>query len=282
VSDKPAKPAPPVAETPPTPLRGAWQPFTFRGVAAFARAGYGRLFVVQLLTASLVAASVVWFLGHCYAPVITQAAQKLPDAAGITNGQLAGFDALEISETKFLSVAFAPDEEAELDRSADVQIVFRKDRIIVSSLLSSVLGSLELSYAAVNNLDMSRAQLEPLWGAWRPVLLVGVGIAVVLCLMLLWLVLALVYAPAAKLIAWLCDRDLTWAGSWRLAGAALLPGAVLVAAAIVLYGWQVLDVFGLGWLEMVHLLIGWVYLVTAPIFAPRLTAAVVKPNPFVS
>ena len=283
MSDEPARPltAPaPVSELSPAAPRGAWQPFTFRGVAALARAPYGRLFVVQFLTALLVAASVVWFLGRCYVPVITQAAQKLPEAAGITNGFLTGFKELEISETKFLSIAFTADPEAELDRSADVQVAFRDDRWVVSSLLSSELGSLELPYGPDNHWDLSRAQLEPLWGAWRPVLLVGVGFAVILWLLLLWLALAVVYAPAAKLVAWLFDRELTWAGSWRLAAAALLPGAVMVALALWLYGCQILDVFGLGWLEIVHLLVGWVYLLAAPIFAPRLTSEPMKANPF--
>jgi hypothetical protein len=229
-----------------------------------------------------VAASVVWFLGRCYVPVITQAAQKLPESGAITNGQLAGFGDLEISETKFLSIAFAPDPEAELDRSADVQVVLGADRVVISSLLSSEMGSFEFDYGTADNLDLSRAQLEPLWGAWRPVLLVGVGVTVALGLMLIWWALAALYAPVAKLIAWLGDRDMTWAGSWRLASAALIPGAVLMAVATILYGSQVLDVFGLGWLEIVHLLVGWVYLLAAPVFAPRLSRGPLKPNPFIS
>ena len=251
-------------------------------MAAFAEAPCGRLFVVQLLTAALVAASVVWFLGRCYAPIITQAVQKLPTGGAITNGLLTGFDDLEISETKFLSIAFASDPDPALDRSADVQVAFRDDRVVVSSLLSSEMGSFEIEYGTLNNWNLSRAQIEPLWGAWQPVLLVGVGVAVAFCLLLIWWALAIVYTPVAKLVAWLGDRDVTWAGSWRLASAALMPGAVLMAAAIVLYGSQLLDVFGLGWLEIVHLFVGGVYLMAAPMFAPRLTRGLLKPNPFTS
>ena len=40
----------------------AWEPFTPRGVAAFAGAGLGRLWLVQFVVAMLAAAAVVWFV----------------------------------------------------------------------------------------------------------------------------------------------------------------------------------------------------------------------------
>jgi hypothetical protein len=122
--------------------------------------------------------------------------------------------------------------------------------------------------------------LEPWWGAWRPVVLVAAGLAVVVWLLLVWTVLAWIYAPAAKLVAWFCDRQLTWPGAWRLAGAALLPGAVLMALGLVLYGGQMVDVFGLGYFGTVHFLVGWVYLLAAPVFAPRVSSSQIIRNPF--
>jgi hypothetical protein len=98
--------------------------------------------------------------------------------------------------------------------------------------------------------------------------------------LLLWSVLALIYAPAAKLAAWFWDRQLSWPGAWRLAGAALLPGAALLAAGVVLYGLQMVDFFGLGYFGTVHFLVGWVYLLAAPAFAPRLSSANINRNPF--
>jgi hypothetical protein len=107
-------------------------------------------------------------------------------------------------------------------------------------------------------------------------------LAVAVCLLPLWAVLAWVYAPAAKLIAWFCDRRLTWTGAWRLACAALLPGAVLLALGLVLYGLQMADVFGLGYFGTVHFLVGWVYLLAGPVFAPRLSSISSSRNPFQS
>jgi hypothetical protein len=248
-------------------------------VAAFAGAPWRRLFLAQTLTALLFAAGAVWFLGHCYAPVIAEEIQKMPEGAGLTNGQLAGIPGVQ-SETKFLSIAVAAEEDTELDHSADLEIVLRQDHVEVSSSLSSALGSLEFGYNNQSALDLSRSHLEPLWGAWRPVLLVAAGLAVAVCLLLLWVVLAWIYAPAAKLIAWFCDRQLTWPGAWRLACAALLPGALLLALGLVLYGSQMADIFGLGYFGTVHLLVGWVYLLAAPAFAPRLSSARINSNPF--
>src|SRR5260221_14485850 len=40
----------------------AWQPFTLRGVAAFARVSCPKLLLLQFIVALLAAATVVWFL----------------------------------------------------------------------------------------------------------------------------------------------------------------------------------------------------------------------------
>jgi len=249
-------------------------------VAAFAQTRWRRLFLAQAAVALLFAASAVWFAGHCYAPVVTQEIQKMPKGASLTRGQLAGLSGVQVSGTKFLSIAITTDDSAELDQSADLQIALRRDHVEISSILSSALGSLEFGYGRQSALDLSRTHLEPWWGAWRPVVLVAAGLAVAVGLILLWAVLAWVYAPAAKLAAWFFDRRLSWPGAWRLACAALLPGAVLLAPGLVLYGGQMVDVFGLGYFGTVHLLVGWVYLVAAPAFAPRLAGVPTKRNPF--
>ena len=206
-------------------------------------------------------------------PSSRKRSKKCPKGASLAGGQLAGLPGVQISETKLLSIAITADEDAELDQSADLQIVLRRDHLEISSILSSALGSVEFDYDSQSALDLSRSHLEPWWGAWRPVVLVAAGLAVVVWLLLVWTVLAWIYAPAAKLVAWFCDRQLSWPGAWRLACAALLPGAVLLALGLVLYGWQMVDVFGLGYFGTVHFLVGWVYLLAAPVFAPRLSSA---------
>jgi hypothetical protein len=279
-----AEKSPPTPTEPavPPPARIAWQPLTFGGVAAFANARWRRLLLAQGAVALLFGAAAVWFLGHRYAPVITDEFHKMPVAAGLAGGQLTGLGGVTISESKFLSIAITGNDNAELDQSADVQIALRRDHVEISSILSSALGSLEMDYPRGWTMDLSRPHLEPWWGAWRPVMLVAAGLAVAVWLLPLWWLLALVYAPAAKLMAWFLNRQLTWAGAWRLGCAALLPGAVLLAAGLVLYGGQMVDVFGLGYFGGVHLLVGWVYLLAAPAFAPRSSAQPARRNPFSS
>jgi hypothetical protein len=260
----------------------AWQPLTFGGVAAFARASGFRLLLAQAAVAVLAAAAVVWFLAQCYAPVVTEAIQKLPDGAGLTNGQLSGISGTRITETKFLSIAVTDDDQADLDQSADVQIALRKGHLEVSSLFSSALGLLEVDYSTNSSLDLSQSHLEPLRGAWQPVVLAGAGVCVVIVLPLIWAVLAVIYAPAAKFVAWFGDRQLSWAGAWRLACAAQMPGALLLTLGVLLYGRQTVDLIGLGYIESVHFLVSWAYLLVAPVFAPRLFSGQPGRNPFVS
>ena len=156
----------------------------------------------------------------------------------------------------------------------------RRDHLEISSILSSALGSLEFDYSRQSALDLSRSHLEPWWGAWRPVVLVVAGLAVAAGLLLVWSGLAWIYAPAAKLVAWFCDRRLSWPGAWRLAGAALLPGAVLMALGLVLYGWQWWMFLDLVILELsIYWPVGFTPL-AAPAFAPRLVSAEEIRNPF--
>jgi hypothetical protein len=98
--------------------------------------------------------------------------------------------------------------------------------------------------------------------------------------MLSWASLATVYFLVAWLVGFFANRDLSLPGSWRLAGAALMPGALLLSAAIVLYGWGALDLVRLAISAAVHLVMGWVYLFVSPLSLPRRQAAAAKENPF--
>jgi hypothetical protein len=258
----------------------AWQPFTFGGVAAFATAKWRRLLTAQAVAAVLFAGISVWFLGHCYAPVVTGEIHRMPKGAALASGQLTGVPDVSIYETKFLSIAITANDNADLDQGADVQIALRRDHVAISSMLSSAIGSVEMGYPRLLSVDLSRTHLEPWWGAWGPIVVVAAGLGMAVALVLLWVALAWVYAPGAKLAAWFFDRQLTWPGAWRLACAALLPGAVLLTAGVVMYGSRMVDVYGLCYFGGVHFLAGWVYLLAAPAFAPRLSAGPARRNPF--
>jgi hypothetical protein len=107
------------------------------------------------------------------------------------------------------------------------------------------------------------------------------GIAVVVWLLTSWLLLATLYCPVARIYAFFKDRQLTVLGSWKLASAALLPGALLTVAGIVLYGLGLIDLLEFLYLWVLHLLLGWVYLFVSPLRLPRASDAVSAPrDPF--
>lgn len=263
------------------PSPAAWQPFTFGGLAAFARAGLGRLLLAELVTAAVVAISVVAFLQRNYVPVISQAIAKMPENAAITNGEFIGYDQSFITGSKFLGIAVSPESTDQIGQSADIQIQFRPTDFRVGTVFRPNWGW-EFDYGPTTGLALGRPVLEPWWDAWRPVLLAGIGLAALLQMYVMWAGLALIYTVPSKLLALFADRDLPWFAAWKLASASMLPGAFLVVAGIYLYSAQVVDLIGLLYLWAAHLLTGCVYLVGGVLACPKLAPKHAKPNPFTS
>jgi hypothetical protein len=250
-------------------------------VAAFARAGLGRLLVAELVFAILAGGGVAGFVRRACSPAILQAIQKMPETAKITNGRLVGFDATIIGETKFLAIAFTPESSDQIGQSADIQFQFRPTDFRVGSVFRPDWGW-EFDYGPGTSLNLSRSNLEPWWGAWQPVLLAAVGVGIVALLFGIWAVLALIYTVPAILLALFGDRQLSWFGAWRMSVAAQLPGAFLMGIAIFLYGSQAVDLIGLAFFFVAHLLMGWIYVVGGAWASPRLHMTVIKQNPFIT
>ena len=81
------------------------------------------------------------------------------------------------------------------------------------------------------------------------------------------------------LISFFTNRDLGLAASWKLAGAALLPGALLLSLFIVAYDFGFCDLVQLCFAFGMHLMTGWIYLFVSPLFLNRALPAD-KKNPF--
>jgi hypothetical protein len=252
---------------------------TFGGVAAFAGARLGRLLAAELAAAIMVAACAVWFLHRAYCPVILQAIQKMPDTARVAQGALQGVPDTLIAESKFLAIAATPQSGGAIGQDADLQIELRQNDFCAGSVFWPDWGW-DFHYRRGLVFNLARSNLEPWWSAWQPVLLIATGATTVLCLLLAWTVLASIYMAPAKFIAWFADRYLSWGGAWRLASAALLPGAIMLTGAMVLYGWSVIDLVGLSFFVGLHIILGWVYLVGASCKVTRLFPAASKHNPF--
>jgi hypothetical protein len=257
----------------------AWQPLTFGGVAAFAGARLGRLLATELVAAIMVAASLVWFLHRAYCPVILHAIQEMPETARVADGALQGVPGPLIAESRFLAIAATPEPGRDIGQDADLQIQLRQNDLCAGSVFWPDWG-LEFSYGRGTAMNLARSNLEPWWSAWQPVLLAGTGVAAVLLLLLVWAALAAIYMAPAKFMAWFADRYLPWGGAWRLASAALLPGALVVMGAMILYGWSVIDLVGLSFFGAVHIIIGWIYLVGGSCKVTRVFPSDSNRNPF--
>ena len=258
----------------------AWQPFTFSGVANFSQATLSRLLLVQLLVALGVGATVTWFVDRNYAPIVVQAIQQLPEEARLRAGKMDGVLLPLVAEGKFLSLAVDLHPEGNLGRSADLQVELHESNIQIGSLFSSLTGVLSYEYPPNAEFPMSRSSLEPWWGAWHPIIYVSVLVATTAVLLVLWTVIATLYALPVRIMAYFADQHVSLGQCWLVAGAALMPGAFIMILAILLHGYQILDVIGLGVLTALHLVAGWVYALVSPWRMPRAKSLGPVVNPF--
>jgi hypothetical protein len=257
----------------------ALAPLTPRGVAAYAYASNGRLWLVQIVVSLIAAATVVWFLKTNWFPVVRDMFRQLPVGGEVRNQQLQwrGRSPLQLAESSFLALAVNLEDRVAVGGVADVQIEFRRTQLQCCSLL----GCFPINYPKDWIIAVDRSNLEPWWGAWEVPILAGVLIATVLALLLNWTVLTALYFPVIYFVGYLRDRELTWGGSWRMAGAGLMPGALFFTLGILLYGLEGLNLIHLGIIFLLHLVIGWVYLVLSPLFLRRWQALPSLPrNPF--
>jgi len=259
--------------------RFAWQPITPKGVATFARAPLSHLLTVQMLCALVFVAAELSFLDRAWFPVVTDAIRHLQPEGRIQSGVLdwGGIAASTLAENRFLSLAVDLPHEGTVRSPAHFQVEFGRTGLKIFS----VFGFVEAAYPARWTFAFNRPELEPAWGAWRPAFLAMAGLVTLAVLMAGWAIVALIYLGPVWVIGFLADRDLDLSACRRLAGAALMPGALLLSLGLVLYTLGILDLLQLGVVWALHLLAGWVYVCIAPFMVERPASAGAKAsNPF--
>jgi hypothetical protein len=255
-----------------------WEPFTPRGVAAFAHARLGRLLLVQFIVALLAAAAVAWFLHDSVFPVVRTAIQNLPATGEIRAAQLRwpGDSPRLLAAGRFLALDVDLDHSGKINSTADVQIELGRESVRIVALL----GYADFFYPSGVMISCNRTELEPLWGAWRAEVLFLAAAATVLGLLASWWLLASVYFLPVWTLGFFVNRDLNFHRSWKLSGAALLPGALLLAAGLLVYDFGAVDLVQLGFLFGAHLVLAWIYLLLSLLFLPGISAAAPGANPF--
>lgn len=254
------------------------EPFTPRGVAAFARAKFSHLFFAQCIFALVAAVVVMWFFyARCF-PVIQGAVENLPSDGQIQSGKLdwGGPSQQTLAEGGFLAFDVDLYHSGQFRSAADVQIEFGLESVQVFSLF----GYCEFFYPPQGFMQLNRPQLQPLWDAWRSIILFAIAAATFISLLLSWWILATLYFLPVWLIVFFTNRDLDLRASWKLSSAALLPGALLMILGIFLYGCGLLHLISFLFFFGAHFVLGWLYLFSALPFFSRLSAATPAGNPF--
>ena len=255
----------------------AWEPVTPRGVAAFARASLQRLLVVQGLVAALATSAVLWLLVDGIFPTIETAIDKLPATGEIRGATLDwhGDDPVLLAEGKILALSVDEDHGGALRSPADFQFEFGRKSVRAFSLF----GEAEMPYPPEYVVACNRPDARPAWGAWSPEILGVVAVGMFAGLLLLWTALATIYCLPVWLICFFTNRDLGLGASWKLAGAALMPGALLLSLFLVAYDFGWCDLVQLCFAFGMHLVTGWIYLFVSPLFLNRAVPGD-KKNPF--
>jgi len=162
-----------------------------------------------------------------------------------------------LASGSYLTFILAADDRADWAASSGLRFEFHKRNLQVCS----VFGCAVVDYPKDWKVEFQSPGIgamvgglgtDPAWnhsGRSRAGLLIG------------WALRASVFFWVVRLIAFFNDRDLKLAGSWRLAAATAMPGALLLTAGILLYGLGALDLIHLLILAVLRLVLGSVYLI---------------------
>lgn len=259
---------------------GAWQPLTPVGVAAFATAPLGRLVLTQTIFAVAAAIAIVWFLRSAWCPPITDAIEKLPMDGSIRLGTLdwRGERSELLGENRFLGFLVNLDPDGEQRSFADLRLEFSRRKVRTASIA----GHIDWSYPSQYSLRFNRAELQPLWGAWMPWVLLLCGMGVSVGLLLSWTVFSFVYAVPAYIACRAGKRAAGLFGCCKMAGAAQLPGALLLSVALLGYLYGALDLVRLGAAFVMHFALSWICLALAVLCLPKADSIASGSNPFAS
>jgi hypothetical protein len=254
------------------------EPFTPRGVAAFAGAGFGRLEAAQFVIALLAAIAVAYFFHSACFPAVQAVIDNLPMNGQIQSGRLVWAGGPQtLADGRFFAFDVDPDHSGQWrSATADFQVEFGSDTVRIMSLF----GYTDFSYPAGGTVPLNQPQLDPLWKAWRAGILFLIAIATVIILPVIWWLLAAIYFLPVWLMGYLANRDLNLKGSLKLSCAALLPGALLMTAAIFLYALGVLNLIPFLFVFAAHFVLQWLYLLFAVFFLPRVPVVTANRNPF--
>lgn len=256
----------------------ARQPFTFGGVARFARAKLGRLLLLAFAFGIISGVVVSWLAARAIAPVVDEAIANLPETGAIESGSLHWPERSGrlLAANAFVSVDVGLDQLPIEGAPVDFALQLRTNELLIKSLL----GTGTWAYPARLELELNRTALLPAWGAWRGPILAGLIPGTAIGLMVTWAALAMLYAFVPLFIAKSFGRDLGFLGAWKLAVAAQFPGSLLMAFALALYSTGQISLVFVVAMLLAHFVPTLAYLLISPFLVPKSEERDVEENPF--
>jgi hypothetical protein len=244
----------------------ARQPFTFGGVARFARAPVGRLFAVAAVFAVTSGIIVAWLVASAVAPVLDEAISKLPATGAIEGGKLVWPEQASrlLAANPFFSIEVDLDDAPMESAPVDFSVQIRTNELMVRSIL----GLGKVPYPPRNDVELNKTALMPVWGAWRAPLLLALIPGTAVMLMLLWALLGALYSVLPVAADAIFGRGIGLFPGWKLAVAAQLPGSLIMAFALALYSTGQISLVFVLVMFLAHFVPTFAYLLVSPFFVP--------------
>ncbi len=259
---------------------GAFLPVTPRAIAAYKNLKTINFIAYWLFYAVVCSLAITFVFERCVISFVSRAITNLPQSGEVVTGRLNGWETNGIStliESRFISIYVNSSNNDDLSDAADLQIVFAKDELRLRSLL----GWLAVKYPKWLRLPLNYKQLWPIWGAYQTAIITGVFLCSVVLLLASWTILALVYSNILIFIARILKR-LTGGrgGAFKIAGATLIPGALIMTMGLLSYSFVYIDLISLLIVFVCHIVIAWIYLILSVFYLPIRPAE--SKNPFIN
>ncbi len=228
---------------------------------------------LTLIAATLVAVVTTWGVVRCWFPVISEAAEKLPQTSSINSGTLQWPDSspLLLSANKYLSIVVDLNFDSSLGLDSDVAIVLGQRSFRIYSLA----GYVEFPYPP--SIPLYREVFKPWWNAWKDILPLFVGTLIGLTILALWSVANVtILAPVGLALA-ICTRRKTNLLTTILIGyfatAITSPALILAILSYILWGVELIQFIAV---TSLHPTIALLLTLSITMLLPRKP----EPNPF--